>query len=61
MGGFTGGAPTTPGRAAAHWVRDNCTLMPHQPFRVYDCAPASATSHKRARAPSVRVSLENLS
>ncbi|MGW3032053.1 ArnT family glycosyltransferase [Streptomyces sp. NPDC001178] len=40
-----GGASTTPGRAAAHWVRGNCALVPHQPFRVYDCAPSSATPH----------------
>ncbi|MEV6949661.1 glycosyltransferase family 39 protein [Streptomyces sp. NPDC051172] len=38
-----GGAPTAPGRAAAQWVRDHCTPMPHQTFRVYDCAPTSAT------------------
>ncbi|MFF4799175.1 ArnT family glycosyltransferase [Streptomyces sp. NPDC001351] len=41
-----GGAPTRPGRAAAHWVRDHCTPMPHQTFRVYDCAPTSDTPHR---------------
>ncbi|GAA2486921.1 ArnT family glycosyltransferase [Streptomyces longisporus] len=38
-----GGAPTAPGRAAAQWVRAHCIQMPHQTFRVYDCAPRSAT------------------
>ncbi|GAA3777688.1 glycosyltransferase family 39 protein [Streptomyces coacervatus] len=37
-----GGAPTTPGRAAADWVRGHCTRMPHERFRVYDCSPTSA-------------------
>ncbi|MFF4359379.1 ArnT family glycosyltransferase [Streptomyces sp. NPDC001604] len=41
-----GGAPTAPGRAAAQWVRGHCAPMPHQAFRVYDCAPASATPNR---------------
>lgn len=32
-----GGAPTTPGRAAADWVRGHCSRMPQERFRVYDC------------------------
>ncbi|WP_234341408.1 ArnT family glycosyltransferase [Streptomyces sp. NRRL S-646] len=61
-----GGVPTAPGRAAAHWVHGHCTRVPHQTFRVYDCAPASATSSEGTsvtlRSPvSVRVSQENLS
>ena len=37
-----GGPPTTPGRAAAHWVRAHCTRVSHEAFRVYDCVSASA-------------------
>jgi 4-amino-4-deoxy-L-arabinose transferase-like glycosyltransferase len=40
-----GGAPTTPGRANAAWVRGHCLRTDYQPERLYLCSPSSAAQN----------------